>query len=196
MYGGVQTVKKLYSIGKIAHTAYTAQVAAGVPVDFAAELAVSAAKQQAALMFNPTTMAISVAMYFVMDYLMQACEQPDLEAAMMNDSGYCHYVGSYCKKEWPLIGCVQKAQSFCCFNSKLARIIHQQGRPQLTTFNSWGSAESPDCRGFKPEEFQSLDFRRINLQEYYEDLVHQTQSEMAATIQKVSTEFYEKTISE
>lgn len=195
MYGGVQTVKKLYSIGKIAHTAYTAQVAAGVPVDFAAELAVGAAKQQAALMFNPTTMAISVAMYFVMDYLMQACEQSDLEAAMMNDSGYCHYVGEYCKKEWPLIGCVQKAKSFCCFNSKLARIIHQQGRPQLTTFNAWGPPESPDCRGFKPEEFQSLDFSRIDLAEYYDDLVHKTQKEMADTMKKVSEEFYEHTIS-
>ena len=28
---------------------------------------------------------------------------------------------------------------------------------------SWGSGESPQCRGFTPEEFQKLDFSKIDL---------------------------------
>lgn len=195
VYGGITTVKKLYTIAKVAYVQYNAAIAAGETAAGAANFATGAAQTQAGLMFNPTTLAIGVAMYFVMDYLMQACDKTDLEAAMLDASGYCHYIGEYCKEEWPLIGCVQKAKSFCCFNSKLARIIHQQGRPQLTTFNAWGRPESPDCRGFKPEEFQSLDFSRIDLTEYYDDLVHKTQKEMADTMKKVSEEFYEHTIS-
>jgi conjugal transfer mating pair stabilization protein TraN len=76
---------------------------------------------------------------------------------------------------------VQKAKSFCCFNSKLARIIHEQGRPQLQSFQPNGawtgvpgdpnfSVKKPNCRGFTPQEFQALDFNKIDLSEYIEDI--------------------------
>ena len=48
----------------------------------------------------------------------------------------------------------------CNFNSKLARIINEQGRPQLN--KGWGSASNPECKGFTPEEFQKLDFSKID----------------------------------
>jgi conjugal transfer mating pair stabilization protein TraN len=87
-----------------------------------------------------------------------------------------HYVGSYCVDEWPLIGCVQTAQTHCIFQSKLGRIIQEQGRKQLKAFQDangnpyWGSPESPNCRGFTPEEFQSLDFSKMDLSEYFADI--------------------------
>ena len=65
------------------------------------------------------------------------------------------YIGNFCSKKLSL-GlvkiCVQKSDSYCAFNSSLARIIQEQGREQLGI--SWGSAESPKCRGFTVEEFQ------------------------------------------
>lgn len=84
----------------------------------------------------------------------------------------CHYVGTYCSEEWALIGCVQSKKVYCCFNSKLARIINEQGRDQLQSFQPdvWGTPENPVCRGFAPEEFQMLDFSKIDLTEFFEDI--------------------------
>jgi len=86
--------------------------------------------------------------------------------------GMCHYVGTYCTEKWALIGCVQSKKVYCCFNSKLARIINEQGRNQLQSFqpDMWGVPENPVCRGFTPEEFQMLDFSKIDLTEFFNDI--------------------------
>jgi len=77
--------------------------------------------------------------------------------------GKCHYIGSYCSLK--VLGvCVQKKKTFCCFSSPLARIIQEQGRRQLGI--SWGSPKHPNCRGFTPEEFQRIDFSRIDFSEW------------------------------
>jgi hypothetical protein len=81
--------------------------------------------------------------------------------------GQCHYVGSYCVVKF-LGVCLQKKETFCCFHSVLARIVQEQGRKQLGI--SWGDPESPNCRGFTPEEFQKLDFSKMDFSEWYQDL--------------------------
>jgi len=128
----------------------------------------------AAALFNPATIAIAIVVMVVMKVLMgSGCDQGDIQTGMQNAAKDCHYVGDYCQKKWPLVGCVQKAKSYCCFNSKMARIIHEQGRPQLQSFQpngAWGAPEAPNCRGFTPDEFQALDFSRIDLSEYFEDV--------------------------
>lgn len=62
--------------------------------------------------------------------------------------------------------CLQKKSVFCCFDSVLARIIHEQGRPQVGL--GWGS-----CRGFYLDEFMQIDFTRIDFSEYVDDLTRQ-----------------------
>jgi len=124
-------------------------------------------------LFNPTTILITVAVMIVTKLLFGSCDQNDITTDLLRDSKYCHFVGDYCEKKWPIIGCVQKAKGYCCFNSKLGRIIHEQGRPQLESFGrdgGWGEAKKPNCRGFKPEEFQMLDFSKIDISEYIEDI--------------------------
>ena len=128
-----------------------------------------------------------------MEYLMKACDQTSMETAMAAGSGYCHEVGKYCKKKIPLLGCVQKATSYCCFNSKLARIIHEQGRPQLKNFDGWGKAGSPQCRGFTPDEFQALDFSKIDMTEYVEDMVKKATDEIQTDVNQTIKDFYDKT---
>ncbi|HGE6114270.1 TPA: conjugal transfer protein TraN [Vibrio cholerae] len=187
-----QTISGLYSVAEMAYITYSAQTAAGVSSAFAAELAASAAQQQLLIAFDPTTIAISVAMHFVMEWVMNACDQMDMETAMAHSSGYCVEVGEYCKKKIKFIGCVQKARSFCCFNSKLARIIQEQGRPQLTTVNGFGTPSEPNCRGFTPEEFQRIDFAKIDLGEYIEELQKHTQEQVQQNIQQVTEDFFNK----
>jgi len=125
--------------------------------------------------FNPTTMAIGLAMGVLMDMLLQSCDQRDMETALLKDSGYCVAIGTYCAERWPLVGCVQRAESHCCFNSKLARIVQEQGRAQIPSMGGFGTAREPNCRGFRPEEFQAIDFSKIDLSEYFDEL--QTRSQ-------------------
>lgn len=59
--------------------------------------------------------------------------------------------------------------------------------------SSWGDPENPNCRGFTPEEFQMLDFSRMDLSEWYEDIetkAHdQIESEMEESIEDHNKEF-------
>jgi conjugal transfer mating pair stabilization protein TraN len=97
------------------------------------------------------------------------CDTDDVQTAEQIASHECHFVGDYCDMDIPIFGCMQKVNTYCCFNSMMARIIQEQGRPQLTTYGptgNWGSAESPNCKGLTPEEFEALDFSKIDFSEY------------------------------
>lgn len=98
-----------------------------------------------------------------------SCEQPEQILAMKRDTRLCHSVGSYCSSRIPIIRvCIEKTESHCCFNSRLARIINEQGRTQIG--KSWGAPESPDCSGFSMTQLQALDFSRMDLSEFYAEI--------------------------
>lgn len=97
-----------------------------------------------------------------------ACKEEEIKLAKLQKQERTHYVGQYCSKKLPLIGCIQKKKTFCAFNSKLGRIINEQGRTQLN--KGWGDPKSPNCKGFTPEEFQKLDFSKLDLSEFFGDL--------------------------
>jgi len=190
----MSTVSHVYSAATEAYTAYNAAIQAGQTAAAAMNSGIAAAQNYMMVAFDPTSLAISVAVYVVMKYLATACDQLSMETALMNDSGYCHRVGTYCKKRIKFIGCVQKAQSHCCFNSKLARIIHEQGRPQLKTgINNWGSPEAPLCRGFTPEEFQSVDFGKIDLSEYIDEIQKNATEQIQKNMSNITSDFIEQT---
>jgi len=125
-------------------------------------------------LISPVGLAVAVITTIASFFMGGGCNEEDVITVTKRESGRCHYVGQRCIKKLKLgfiKKCIQKAKYYCCFNSKLARIIHEQGRPQLITdIRNWGSAESPNCRGFTPEEFASLDFDKIDLSEYFEDI--------------------------
>jgi len=212
LYIGMATVKNVYHLGEVVYygsqflanpVTYTMPTQVAQEVGTALTVVQNTGSIEAGLQsyatttfLNPTTLAISVAMYLVEEMLFSGgCDQEDLETSIMSSSGRCHYVGSYCETEWPLVGCVQRAKGYCCFNSKLARIIHEQGRPQLENFknNLWGTPEGPYCRGFTVAEFQMLDFSKIDLSEYFGEIQTKAQSEIVGTAQKKIQDFYNKT---
>lgn len=129
--------------------------------------------------FDPTSIAISLAVNLMIEFLFNGCDQQDMETGMLRSSGMCHEVGSYCASSF-LGVCLQKARGHCCFNTKLGRILQEQGRPQLKAFNDigWGTPKKPICRGFTPEEFQALDFSKMDLSEYYADIEARAQGEI------------------
>jgi conjugal transfer mating pair stabilization protein TraN len=82
--------------------------------------------------------------------------------------GLCHYVGTYCSDK--VLGvCTSKRKSYCCFESKLSRILQEQGRAQIG--KSWGKAKNPDCKGFLIEEFQKLDLSKMDFTEVYSEFI-------------------------
>jgi conjugal transfer mating pair stabilization protein TraN len=160
--------------------------------------AVSAGMQSYAVaLFNPATIAFAAAAYVAVKILMgNGCDQRDIMTAMLRDSGNCHYLGKMCDRRWTGIGCVQRLKRYCCFNSKMGRIIHEQGRPQLKSFGpdgAWGTPNEPNCRGFTTEEFQMLDFSKIDMSEYFADmqkgLQQQIQDSQQKTMDKVQQHY-------
>lgn len=153
----------------------------------------------AGALFNPTTIAIAVVVMVVMKVMFgNGCSLEDIETAMLANSDYCHYLGTVCERRWKFVGCVQRSKRFCCFNSKMARIVQEQGRPQLKAFGptgNWGTAKNPNCRGFTPQEFQQLDFSRIDLTEYFGDIqqnLSQKIQEAQMTVQQKIQQHYQQ----
>lgn len=181
----------LFKAGKAAYQGYQACAAATVAAK--AQAGAAAAKGTLLVGFDPATIAASVAIGFVVSYLSSPCAESDMNTALTNASGFCIEIGEYCKEKWPVIGCVQKAKSFCCFNSKMARIIQEQGRRQLKSFNGFGSVEHPECRGLTPEEFQSLDFSKIDLSEYFGDLHRTLLPEMQRNMESKMHDYLQQT---
>jgi conjugal transfer mating pair stabilization protein TraN len=98
-----------------------------------------------------------------------SCEQADKVLAMKRDNRLCHGVGSYCSARVPVLGtCVETTETYCCFNSRISRILNEQGRPQIG--KGWGGPEGPDCSGFTITELQSLDFSRMDLSEFFAEI--------------------------
>ncbi len=91
--------------------------------------------------------------------LQMLCRKSEKELRKRRTALTCVEIGKYCSKRvkvGPAKICVEESKSFCCFNSRLSRILQECGRPQIG--KTWGSAKSPDCSGFSMEEFQRLDF--------------------------------------
>lgn len=98
-----------------------------------------------------------------------SCEDAEQVLAMKRDNRLCHGVGSYCSMRLPIIRtCIETTETYCCFNSRLSRIINEQGRAQLG--RGWGGAQGPDCSGFALAQLQALDFSRMDLTEFYAEI--------------------------
>ncbi|RQW46096.1 conjugal transfer protein TraN [Novosphingobium sp. LASN5T] len=167
----IAVAKAVFTGMKAAFTAFKAGATAGEAAGAGAHAMIAG--------IDPTSIAISLAVNFIFEVLLAGCDQEDMETGMLRGSGMCHEVGTYCTAS--VLGiCIQKARGHCCFNTKLGRIIQEQGRPQLKVFNTvgWGTPKAPYCRGFTPEEFQALDFSKMDLSEYYADIEARTQGQL------------------
>ncbi|PAX06439.1 conjugal transfer protein TraN [Sphingomonas lenta] len=96
--------------------------------------------------------------------LAMGCSREEVLLHQRDAQGLCHYVGSYCSDS--VLGvCVTKKKAYCCFESKLSRILQEQGRPQIG--KPWAKPKNETCRGFTIEEFARLDLSRMDFSEVY-----------------------------
>jgi conjugal transfer mating pair stabilization protein TraN len=121
--------------------------------------------------FDPWSLVIAVVIYIIMS--MSSCNEEEGKLAMKEGAGLCHTVGTWCSSCIRIFGkcvsCIEHSTGKCCFNSKLARIVNEQGRVQVG--KGWGSGKSPDCSGFTIAQLQSLDFAAMDLTEFYASIV-------------------------
>jgi len=92
-----------------------------------------------------------------------ACNTEDMKTSIDLGFNLCHYVGERSSGSVLLV-VTKKRAVYCCFASILARLVHEQGRPQIG--KSWGTGDNPDCSGFTLSEFANLDFNQMDLKEY------------------------------
>lgn len=123
--------------------------------------------------FSPVGLGIAVAVQLYSMYQAAlACDTEDYQTATLSRTGLCYTTGSWCaKKDCGFLGCtcVKYRTGKCCFNSKLARIINEQGRKQL-------GLSKTDCGGFTAEQLQQLDWSQIDMSEFVADMVKEAQS--------------------
>ena len=173
----LETISLTYGAATAAYATYSAG-------GTAAEAGASASEFLAGAV-DPTTAAIAVAVVIIMKYLESACPPEDIETAILDSSGYCVTLGKKCTSKW-FGSCVQKAEVKCCFNSMMARIVNEQGRPQLGM--NFGTPDAPRCEGFSAEQFQALDFSKIDLSEYYDEIRKNSQAEVESIMSEGITD--------
>lgn len=102
------------------------------------------------------------------DVGLSSCSSDEKALGKAKEKKLTVYVGEYCSKK--VLGvCLEKKRGYCQFDSKLARIVQEQGRrDQLGV--GFGSGKSPDCRGITVDELQRLDFGVMNFSDFYSDL--------------------------
>jgi len=92
------------------------------------------------------------------------CSAAEKKLDEKDDKGLCYKVGSYCSDK--VLGvCVTSKDAYCCFGSKLARILQVQGRAQIG--KRWAKPKDEQCKGFTIAEFQQLDLSKMDFTEVY-----------------------------
>ena len=107
-------------------------------------------------------------LYQLLDILVNLiwqCTQEEFELGAKRQLKVCHYNGSYC--EGKILGiCIEKRDSYCCYNSPLARILQEQVRKQPQVNRPYGEADSPDCSGLTAVDLQLVNWDLVDLSEW------------------------------
>ena len=127
---------------------------------------------------------------------MSDCSVSEKDLILLERQGQCSYIGKYCAKKEKLTGiCFKNRHTSCCFKSKIARIIHQQGRAQLGI--GFGSPQSPNCSGLTAEQISKIDFEKIDFSEVIQDAMSEVkdspnQEELGALLKNKVNDFFKQ----
>lgn len=138
----------------------TAQAAGGMFFGPSSSMAVG----NTGLYFNPYALAAALAIQIIMEAL--SCNQDEMDLARARQQNLCVNVGEYCSTKIKVlgktVGCLETTDNFCCYNGQLGKAVAVGAHEQLSL--SWGTAESPNCRGLTVAQLTSLDFNSPAMQ--------------------------------
>ena len=119
------------------------------------------------------------------------CSREEMLLHERDAQGLCAYVGTYCSSSF-LGVCLTKRKVYCCFESKLSRILQEQGRAQLN--KPWGKPKTEQCAGFTIDEFARLDLSKMDFSEVYAEFTDAArlpdELQAAAQIQQKIEDYY------
>ena len=119
------------------------------------------------------------------------CSREEMLLHQRDAQGLCAYVGSYCSDSF-LGVCLTKKKVYCCFESKLSRILQEQGRLQLS--KPWSKPKTEQCLGFTIDEFARLDLSKMDFSEVYAEFTDAArlpdELEAATEIQQKIEDYY------
>ena len=97
--------------------------------------------------------------------MIYSCEKSEYALDAKKQLKVCKDLGSYCDKNSMILGlCLVRKESYCCYNSPLARILNEQIKPQLG--QNFGTPKTPNCSGIKVEDLSKVDWSKVNLSEW------------------------------
>lgn len=105
------------------------------------------------------------------NHLGKSCNQTETQINQARDNKTVTFIRSWDECTQEVAGvCINKLThfEFCLWPSKLARIVQDQGRPML------GQQVAAPCPGFRlqnPNEFEGIDWSRINFSDFYADVM-------------------------
>lgn len=93
--------------------------------------------------FNPYALAFAIAVQVIMSAM--TCDQNEAMLAMKRGADLCSpKIGDWCTKA--VLGvCITRRESYCCYNSKFARIINVQ---DVSSLGWLGRPRGPELHGF------------------------------------------------
>lgn len=106
--------------------------------------------------------------------VLTSCDPEEMEAAYSIASNSCYKVQHAKCTGSNMFGCYENYSLYCCYNSMLGRIIHEQARITGQLSGSWNQTYDNGCPGITFEQFSNLDFNgpnKIDLQEWINALV-------------------------
>lgn len=110
--------------------------------------------------FDPYSFVIAIVIMIVMEMI--KCDQSEQILSQKRGQHLCTHAGSFCSQK--ILGiCVEKKNAYCCYNSRLARLVSEAGHAQLG--KSFGDPKNPNCSGFTVAEIAMIDFSKINFAE-------------------------------
>ena len=114
-------------------------------------------------------------------FSLASCDADEKELAELRARNRCIQVGTYCAEKVTGV-CIRKKTSFCCYGTKLAKIVQEQGKGQLGL--GFGSPKHPECQGLTPEQLSRIDFSRINFSDIFSDILANTKTPNPEAITK------------
>jgi conjugal transfer mating pair stabilization protein TraN len=118
------------------------------------------------------------------------CNADEIALSEMRENGLCHYVGSYAG-EFLDLWKSRDEHVFCCFGSKLARLLQENARGQLAI--GWDHPKHANCRGLSLAEISRLDFTAMDFSELYADFEKKLPENFQSKLEAFENKIKEKT---
>lgn len=107
---------------------------------------------------------------------LDGCTEDEKLLAYARQQGRVHTFNEYPRPSKGLLPLKVTVAPFCVYPSKIARIIAEQGRPQLGFPLGDGKEKTTNCSGFSISQLEQLNFDSIDFNELYEEVLQKAKN--------------------